>query len=153
MMPGRPARRRVVRGLGALLFIAAVPPAAAVADADLLPPERAFRFSALALDAGRLELRYAVAPGYYLYRDKFRFTADAAALGNAVFPPGQRRRDAFFGDVEIYRGRFRILLPFTAPAGVTRVELRVLSQGCADVGVCYPPFEHRAELRVRRSRA
>ncbi len=153
MMHGPPERRRALHGLGALLLIAAVPPAAAVTDADLLPPERAFRFSALALDAGRLELRYTVAPGYYLYRDKFRFQADAAALGTAVLPPGQSRRDAFFGEVEIYRGRFRILLPFTAPAGVTRIELRVLSQGCADVGVCYPPYEHRVELRVRRSRA
>jgi thiol:disulfide interchange protein DsbD len=153
MMPGRPERRRVLHGLGVALLLAAVPSAAAVADADLLPPEQAFRLTALALPAGLLELRYTVAPGYYLYRDKFRFEAGATALGTALFPPGQVRRDAFFGDVETYRGRIRVLLPFIAPAGATRVELRVLSQGCADVGVCYPPFEHRAELRVRRSRA
>lgn len=153
MSPVRPERRGVLHGLGALLLLVAVPPVAAVADADLLPPEQAFQLSALALPAGSLQLLYTVAPGYYLYRDKFRFEAGAVALGAAVFPPGQLRRDAFFGDVETYRGRFRIRLPFTAPAGVTRVELRVRSQGCADVGVCYPPFEHRAALRVRRSRA
>jgi thiol:disulfide interchange protein DsbD len=152
MTLGQSDRRRALRGLGALALLAAALPASAVADADLLPPEQAFRFSALALDARTFELRYTVAPGYYLYRSKFRFDAGAATLGPAVLPPGESRRDAFFGDVETYRGRVRIRLPFAAPAGVTRVELRVLSQGCADVGVCYPPFEHRVELRVRRVR-
>ena len=48
MTLGQSDRRRALRGLGALALLAAVPPARAVADADLLPPEQAFRFSALA---------------------------------------------------------------------------------------------------------
>ncbi|MGH8619664.1 MAG: protein-disulfide reductase DsbD N-terminal domain-containing protein [Burkholderiales bacterium] len=135
------------------MLLAAVAPAWGVNDADLLPPEQAFRFSALALDANTIEVRYAVAPGYYLYRGKFRFALEPGALGAAVLPPGLPGRDSFFGEIETYRGRLRIRLPFTVPAGVTRVELRVLSQGCADVGVCYPPYEHRVALRVRRVRA
>lgn len=151
MRHARWGRRRAWCGLGAALLLAIVPPAWGVTEAELLPPEQAFRFSALALDANTLEVRYAVAPGYYLYRDRFRFDAAPATLGAAELPPGLRKRDEFFGEVETYRGRLRIRLPFTAPAGATRVHLRVLSQGCADAGVCYPPHEQRVELRVRRA--
>ena len=47
---------------------------------DLLDPEKAFRFSARALDAGSIEVRYQVASGYYMYRDKFRFAAEPAGV-------------------------------------------------------------------------
>jgi thiol:disulfide interchange protein len=45
----------------------------------LLPPEQAFRFSARVLDPATLEARFDVADGYYLYRDKLRFTAEPVA--------------------------------------------------------------------------
>ena len=44
--------------------------------ADLLRPEDAFRPSVRALDGRTLEVRYEIADGYYLYRDKFRFSAE-----------------------------------------------------------------------------
>jgi len=47
---------------------------AAAAD-DLLAPEQAFRFSARLVEPGLVEVRYRIAEGYYMYRDKFRFTA------------------------------------------------------------------------------
>ena len=45
----------------------------------------------------------------------------------------------FFGEVETYRHTLDFAVPVTAPAEVTRFELTVIFQGCADIGVCYPP--------------
>src|SRR2546426_157557 len=48
--------------------------------ADLLEPEQAFRFSARIADAGTVEVRFAIADGYYLYRDRPRFSIYASEL-------------------------------------------------------------------------
>jgi thiol:disulfide interchange protein DsbD len=50
-----------------------------------LPAEQAFRLTAQRLDAHTLEARWEIAPGYYLYRNKFRFETDPATarLGRA----------------------------------------------------------------------
>jgi len=108
---------------------------------DLLEVDQAFRLSARALDAGTLEVRYDIAKGYYMYRDKFRFALEPAEAkaGEAQLPPGKVKKDEFFGDVETYRKEVVILLPFNAPAGLDSVTLKATSQGCADIGVCYPP--------------
>jgi thiol:disulfide interchange protein DsbD len=119
------------------------------AEAELLEPDRAFRFAARLIDERSIELSYQIAPGYYMYRERFRFTAAPAdvRLGEARLPEGKRYRDEFFGDVQIYRGALRFVLPFEG-AGVPAIALSAVSQGCADVGVCYVPYEHWAELKL-----
>ena len=113
----------------------------ATAAQELLEVDKAFRLSARAVDAGTLEVRYDIAKGYYMYRDKFQFALEPATAkaGTPQFPPGKIKKDEFFGDVETYRKEVVILLPFEAPAGVDAVTLKASSQGCADLGVCYPP--------------
>ncbi len=74
-------------------------------EPKLLPPEQAFRLSARALDPATIEARFDVADGYYLYRDKLRFTIEPVGALPANLPPGKRKHDEFFGDVETYRGR------------------------------------------------
>src|SRR2546421_552879 len=64
-----------------LVLIALLVCAGAAGAADLLEPEQAFRFSARAADAGSVEVRFAIAEGYYLYRDRLRFSAEGAWLG------------------------------------------------------------------------
>jgi len=132
--------------LAILLMLSAL---ARGAEPELLEPEKAFRFSARLKDARTLEINYQIAPGYYLYRDKFRFTLSPAGVkaGEPQLPAGRKHRDEFFGDVETYRGNLTILLPFE-PADAKGVRLAALSQGCADVGVCYVPHEQTAELRL-----
>jgi len=131
----------------ALLLLPALPPAHGAGTDELLEPDKAFRFSARALDPQTVEVRYAIADGYYLYRDRFRFAAEPAevTLGPAQFPKGEIHEDKFFGKQEIYRGQLRIRLPLQA-AGADRVKVLVTSQGCADVGVCYVPQVQSAEL-------
>ncbi|MGB5081232.1 MAG: protein-disulfide reductase DsbD [Burkholderiales bacterium] len=133
----------------ALLLMPALPPAHGAGTDELLEPDKAFRFGARALDAQTVEVRYAIADGYYLYRDRFQFAAEPAevTLGPAQFPRGEVHEDKFFGKQEIYRGQLRIRLPLQA-AGADRVKLAVTSQGCADIGVCYVPQVQSAELRL-----
>lgn len=121
------------------------------AYADLLEPDKAFRVSARLLDAGMLEVRYRIAPGYYMYRDKFRFAAEPAqvAVDASSLPAGAIRKDEFFGEMQTYRGELRMALRVNfGGEPVERFVLKIVSQGCADIGVCYPPHEQRVDLRL-----
>jgi thiol:disulfide interchange protein DsbD len=117
---------------------------------DLLAPEQAFQFSARLIEPGLVEVRYRIADGYYMYRDKFRFSAipRSAGLGDARFPRGKIKDDEFFGRVETYRGEVVIRLPVKSTRGFT---LKSVSQGCADAGVCYVPLTQSARLVPARS--
>jgi thiol:disulfide interchange protein DsbD len=135
------------------MFFAAGAPSAASTD-NLLEPEKAFRLSTRALDAGSVEVDFAIAEGYYMYRERFRFAVDPGSkikLGAPQFPPGTRKKDEFFGDVETYRKRVTIRLPvenFDGP-----LQLTVTSQGCADIGVCYIPMDSKATIQPASSSA
>lgn len=134
--------------VGAVLPVLTTP--ALAADDDLLPPEQAFKFSARMAEGDSVEVRYRIAEGYYMYRDKFRFTAqpNSVTLGPAEFPSGKIKEDEFFGKVETYRGELVLRLPVTATGGETEFKLQALSQGCADAGVCYTPLKQSAQLTL-----
>ena len=117
----------------------------------LLAPEQAFHLSARALDASTIEARFDVADGYYLYRDKMRFTTQPVAAGAAELPPGKPKHDAFFGDVDTYRGVVVVRVPLAKAAPGQTLTLHADSQGCADVGVCYPPNPQQLTLVVPAS--
>lgn len=114
---------------------------------QLLPAEQAFRFSARALDPHTIEARFTVANGYYLYRDKLKFSAvPDHALVMPTLPKGDIKQDEFFGRVETYRGA--LLVRLSLPGGVAggSVVIQADSQGCADAGVCYPPNQQKVTL-------
>ena len=116
---------------------------------NLLPAEQAFPFAARAIDARTIEVRFAVAPGYYLYRDKLRFSATPApGVGKPLFPAGEVKDDRFFGRVEVFRGDVLVRLPVVATAPGSAVVLSAEAQGCADAGVCYPPIVQRVMLEL-----
>ncbi|MFN3397564.1 MAG: protein-disulfide reductase DsbD [Sulfurimicrobium sp.] len=120
-------------------------------EGDLLEPEQAFRMSAQALDAETIEVHFQIADGYYLYREKFKFSAEPAgvALGTARFPAGKIKQDEYFGKVEAYHQSFSFKLPVKLAAGTSpNITLKVVAQGCAEAGVCYPPFAQTAQLTL-----
>ncbi len=108
---------------------------------DLLPPEQAFKLTASAPSAERILLHWEIADGYYLYKDKIRTISKTAdtALGDPVFPAGKVKHDAYFGDIEIYRGELEVPVPLKVNRDMAALEIEVKHQGCADIGVCYPP--------------
>jgi thiol:disulfide interchange protein DsbD len=115
---------------------------------DLLAPEKAFRFSARAVDSNAIEVRFDIAQGYYLYRQRLRFAAEgnpAVHLGAPELPQGEKHHDQFFGEMETYRNSLLVRIPVE---GSGAFDLKVTSQGCADVGVCYVPLESTARLSL-----
>lgn len=147
--PAPVARARAFVGF-ACAALCTLPIGTAAAQPKLLPTEQAFRYAARALDADTLEVRFTVADGYYLYRDKLRFGVepDTVGLGAPALPPGTVKEDAFFGRVETYRDRVVVRIPVERAAPGQALTLRADSQGCADVGVCYPPASQRIALTV-----
>src|SRR4029434_10876725 len=96
------------------LFIAMLLPLYAAAADDFLDPEMAFRFGVSALDASSLEVRFDIAPGYYMHRERLQFSAEGATLGAPELPQGKVKFDATFQkDVETYRDVLRIRVPVT----------------------------------------
>lgn len=115
--------------------------------AEALDPEKAFEPSLEAPDAHTLTIRFKIADGYYLYRHRFAFASKTPgiALGQAQIPNGKPKQDENFGQVETYRTALNIPLPLSQGDSSNAV-ISVSYQGCADIGVCYPPVTR--ELRV-----
>jgi len=139
--------------LSLLLLLLALPSLTLAAggvqdEGELLAPDVAFQFEARAISPDMLVAEWTIAEGYYLYRDKFRFaiTEGDAILGEASIPPGKIKQDEFFGEVAIFRDTVRVKLPVTATSET--VTLEAVSQGCADIGVCYPPQTQQVTLTL-----
>ncbi|MEM7500947.1 MAG: protein-disulfide reductase DsbD [Pseudomonadota bacterium] len=106
-----------------------------------LKPEEAFRYAAV--DTGSaIEVDWALEDGYYLYQSKLSFESGSGDIifGNIELPTGLHHEDEFFGVQPVYRNRFFVTIPY-ASAGERpdSVDLVIKSQGCADIGICYPP--------------
>ena len=143
------ALRKLLIPLG--LLLAAAPAAAQFFGADeLLDPEKAFRISARALDRRTVEVEFRIARGYYMYRDRFSFATEAGKpLADVQIPRGGIKEDAFFGKSETFRHLVRMRVPVSDEDAVTGdIELRVTSQGCSDLGVCYVPLEQTVRVRL-----
>ncbi|MGI4847498.1 MAG: protein-disulfide reductase DsbD [Janthinobacterium lividum] len=132
----------MVLGIAGLLLLLLASPAHA--EDDYLAPDVAFRFAARMLDARTIEVRYDIADGYYMYRDRFAFTAEGATLAAPHYPQGTVKFDKTFQkNVETYRQSVVITIPVEAGSAFT---LLASSQGCADQGLCYSPMEVQARL-------
>lgn len=133
--------------LPALLLSVVVSPASA--EEDFLDPAEAFKFKARPLDANTIEAAWKIADGYYLYRDKFKFSLSGAKLGKAQFPESKTKNDPTFGTVEIYKKWAIIKLPVERkPGKALPVTLSATFQGCAEDGVCYMPITETAKFQL-----
>ena len=115
---------------------------------ELLEADVAFRSSARLAGPGLIEVRYDTAPGYYLYRDRLAFSVEPpAALGKPILPKGEVKVAEFFGKSVIYRNRTVVKIPLSGRNAQT-VTLTADLQGCADIGVCYPPVRRTYALAL-----
>src|SRR5882724_2157772 len=112
-------------------------------EPDFLPPDEAFRFSALADGPDKIRLIWGITDGYYLYRARLKASSDSdqAKLGELVLPTGETKVDDYFGKQEVYHhdivGSISVA---RSGAGQLAVPLKVTYQGCATAGLCYPPI-------------
>ena len=112
-------------------------------DAELLPEDQAFAFSAELMPDGSIAVRWDIAEGYYMYRDKMGFEVVPASAASTLpaLPPGKRKHDELFGEVDVYTDAFELVLPLASAD--SPVTLVAKGQGCNEpVGVCYPPMQH-----------
>ena len=121
---------------------------AAAAQTEFLHPNEAFAVSARALDPGMLEVRFDIARGYYMYRDKFAFKSltPGVAVGAPQLPRGTVIQDEYFGKVETFRGPLHVRVPYSGKS--PRVALEIKSQGCAEAGLCYPVQTQRLDVSL-----
>lgn len=107
-----------------------------------LPPEQAFRLAVKRVDNDHIRLEWAIAPGYYLYQDRFALKqgpADIAAPQAEGNP--QSIDDPTFGVTTVYRDRVALAVPLGKGAD----PLEVHYQGCQENGICYPPLERHID--------
>lgn len=120
-------------------------PFGVTANQEFLPPSEAFVLSVRPNSSDEVMASWAIAKGYYLYRDKFSFSVRepaGIAIGTVVLPPGEIKIDDYFGESEVYYDRVRAVVPVLRSKGQpSQFMLNVRYQGCADAGLCYPPIE------------
>jgi len=137
--------------LALLLFstvIAAVEPLDNI-EQELLDPDQAFAFTATVLDDATLQVDWKIADGYYMYRNRIRFSTETPGLelGEAVLPAGTIKDDEFFGKIATFRNQVSATIPVSrSTIAPDTIQLKAVSQGCADIGVCYPPHTQQALL-------
>jgi len=136
-----------------LLFISSL-----VRADEFLDPAIAFKPAIKAIDGQTIEVNFAIAKGYYLYREKFRFSSENEniKIGAPVFPKGKIKNDENFGSVEVYHDQLAVRLPVNRSVDTqSSIDLKIILQGCAEAGVCYPPQTHvlTAELPPLDSQA
>ncbi|MCH8060564.1 MAG: protein-disulfide reductase DsbD, partial [Proteobacteria bacterium] len=139
------------RCLLAALAFAAIAPVNAQ-DEEPLRPEEAYRY--VVTDTGdAIEVDWAIEDGYYLYRDKLSFESGTAAvvLGAARLPEGLPREDEFFGEQQVYREHFYVSVPYRIEGEPPQtMQFVIKSQGCADIGLCYPPQSWTETVKLKQ---
>ena len=122
-------------------------------DEEPLRPEDAYRY--VLTDTGTaIEVDWAIEDGYYLYRNKLGFESNTASvvLGEPKLPEGLPHEDEFFGKQQIYREHFYVNVPYTITGDRPEsIEFVVKSQGCADLGLCYPPQTWTETVKLRQA--
>ena len=111
-------------------------------ESDFLPPDAAFRASAR-VDGNVVRVRWLIADGYYLYRHRIEITAESPdlALAAPLLPTGLLKSDPYLGTQEIYQQQVEATVPYTrSDAGAHPLQIKVVYQGCAEAGLCYPPI-------------
>ncbi len=123
-------------------------------DAELLEPDRAFEVSVPPAGDNEITVEWAIADGYFMYRDKFQFTLEGnngVRLGKALLPPGKAKNDPYFGQTHIFRDSVRARLPLLDHGVATEAVLNLTYQGCADLGVCYPPIKKQIPIFLTKT--
>jgi thioredoxin:protein disulfide reductase len=110
----------------------------------ILEADQAFQLTAIAVDPTTLEARWIIAPGYYLYRDKIEIElldAEGVTLAAPDLPPGDFKDDPFFGPQQVFHGEATATTRLRRESTAAQtVRVKIDYQGCAEIGVCYPPL-------------
>jgi thiol:disulfide interchange protein DsbD len=111
-------------------------------ETDFLPPDVAFRVSAR-VEGDLVKVRWVIADGYYLYREKIEVKAESPDLVVSApqLPAGVLKTDPYLGTQQIFTQQVQAVVPYSrTDAGAHPMQIKVTYQGCAEAGFCYPPI-------------
>jgi len=129
---------------------------------DIIPPEKAYTFRATVELPQQLRLKWVIAKGTYLYQEKIKLKltqADGVSLGEYQLPPAKIKQNALrpdgsTGDLPVYYHGIDLAVPLVRTnTAATSITLEAFYQGCADLGVCYPPQIKKIKLDLPASNA
>ncbi len=123
---------------------------ATIVNGNLLPANDAFKLSSIVKN-DNIILNWDIADGYYLYKEKIKISTNIIEpLGRIVFPIANIKDDEFFGRVGIYRDKVSLVIPANN-IKTKQFNLSVSYQGCADIGVCYPPITKNIKISLAKT--
>ena len=123
-----------------------------VSNNEFLPFQDAYKLSVNFSD-DVLNFDWEIADGYYLYKSKINvFAHDAnTQIHNMVFSDSQNKFDEFFNEnMEIFYDSATMTAAYVSSDKI--LQLKLLSQGCADIGFCYPPQEQWIQINLETSK-
>jgi len=116
--------------------------AAPLDEQNFLDPDVAFRVHAT-IEGTNVHVHWTIADGYYLYRDKMQLRAESPdlAVDPASWPGGTVLPDPNFGLQHVYFDAVDATTAFhRSDFGAHPMQIKVVYQGCAKAGLCYPPI-------------
>lgn len=99
---------------------------------EFLASDQAFKFQATSLSEQTVELKWDVAPHYYLYHDQFKVSQAQKPLAFKL-PAGQEKDDPTFGLTRVHYGQVTTQIQVKP-----NQQYQITWQGCAEDGLCYP---------------
>ena len=105
-----------------------------------LLPEKAFVFS-YKVYKNKIVARWDIAGGYYLYRDKFKFSLNVfdKVIPITIDVPRAQQKSDSFGNVYVFHNSLEVVLNIALSQPATEgMVLKTSYQGCGEVGICYP---------------
>ena len=90
-----------------------------------------------------------MAPGHYLYRDRIKFKSNNAQIGEITFPKGDIKKDANFGETEVFHQSFTANIALNdTPKNLDKITVEANYQGCSEKGLCYAPIHKTIEVTL-----
>ncbi len=117
-----------------------------------LPAAQAFQLKSVQADNGHIVTSWQLAPGYYLYQQRFKFALSnpdtviahiefPEQFSEKPYPDGQKMRS--------FSGNFQIILsPVIPTTQKPPSQLHVSYQGCSEQGLCYPQQSQTLTIKL-----
>ncbi|MBW8182609.1 protein-disulfide reductase DsbD [Shewanella nanhaiensis] len=112
-------------------------------EPKLMPVDEAFVFD-FKQEGEQLKISWVIADGYYMYRDKLKFEAEGALLGEIALPKGKEHKDEYFGEQEVYYSF--VEFPIAIKEASDQSNVTITFMGCAEGKLCFPPTKKQALL-------
>jgi len=117
---------------------------------EYLPVTEAYKLNSEIKDAENntknLRLTWTIAPEYYLYQERFKFRATPEIALTPTYSLGGKLKFDEFAGKDMTLHYHEVTVDFSIPADSPAFDLRITSQGCAEAGLCYPPYSESLQV-------